>query len=134
MDWWKETKPEILKLETPVFHEKLKVTGTFDALLKINGKHVLVDWKTSKTMQQHFHLQTAFYATAWEGMGHGTVHKTAVLRLGTKHKSGWEWTERKRAEIKTDFELFRAVKKIFDAKVGDKFAPKNKEVPMELKI
>ena len=57
-------KPRIVGVEQRVYSPSLKVAGTYDALLEIDGQLVLIDWKTSKRIYDSHHLQSA----AYEGM------------------------------------------------------------------
>lgn len=45
--WWKETQPEPLATECRVYHKVLRYAGTADMPVVIDGKKVLVDFKTS---------------------------------------------------------------------------------------
>jgi len=54
--------PKVISLEETVFDEELMLAGRYDALLEIKGKKVLVDWKTSKQVQDKHKCQVAFYA------------------------------------------------------------------------
>ena len=131
--WYQEYQPEILFKETTVLHKKLRVAGTFDAVAKINGAITLIDWKTSKTFSDKFWYQTSFYKEAFESMGMGEIAQTAVLRLGTKHKKGYEYVIHSAPEIKKDFETFKLCKKMFDVIVGD-IKPNSKEVMRSIKL
>lgn len=75
-----EFSPKIVKVEESVYSPSLKVAGTYDALLEIDGQLTLIDWKTSKRIYDSHHLQSA----AYEGMRQELGEKPAtpmVVRL-----------------------------------------------------
>ena len=45
--WWKLVKPELIASEQLIYSRDLKYAGSYDALLKLGGKVMLADWKTS---------------------------------------------------------------------------------------
>jgi hypothetical protein len=78
--WWDEQKPRLLGAEDIIYSLDMDYCGTFDALLNINGKIVLVDWKTSNASMSKaaaasqgiyysYFIQSAAYANAWAEMG-----------------------------------------------------------------
>ncbi len=133
VSWYHETKPKILEVELSVFHKGLGVVGTLDAVAEIDGERYVLDWKSSSATHKHFFAQTAFYAAAYESMKLGKINKTAILRLGSKHKAGFEYTVRSRIEMMQDFQSFKACKKIFDYQMGE-IEPVIKEIPTEIKL
>jgi hypothetical protein len=73
-------KPRIIAVEQKLHSPSLRVAGTYDALLEIDGQLVLCDWKTSKKIYPAHHLQGA----AYEGMRRELGQKPAtpmVVRL-----------------------------------------------------
>lgn len=64
--WIEVTRPEFLGKEKTVFLEKLRVAGTLDAIVKVNGKNYVVDFKTNKegTIYPEAHLQVSAYIEA----------------------------------------------------------------------
>ena len=57
----KKFDPEVISLEQRLF-SPTGVAGTYDALLRIGGKNIVVDWKSSKKPQLKHKIQGAFYA------------------------------------------------------------------------
>lgn len=47
--WFEEAQPEVISVEGSIFSQSLEYCGTFDALLKIEGKVYLVDLKTTNS-------------------------------------------------------------------------------------
>ena len=56
---------KVLQRELVVAHP-LPFAGTLDAILEINGKAILIDWKTSSGIYPEMALQVSAYATAYE--------------------------------------------------------------------
>ena len=80
-------KPEIIGIEAVIFDPKLGVAGTYDALLKIKGRLILVDWKTSKSVQFKHKLQIAFHVKNLE------ADEGWVVRLDSGTKQGFSVTK-----------------------------------------
>lgn len=49
LEWYKEVKPKVLATEQVVYSRMYKYAGCYDALLNIDGKTYLVDWKTTSS-------------------------------------------------------------------------------------
>lgn len=88
VEWWRATKPVLLGAEDLIFSKEHGYCGTFDALLEIDGKVVLADWKTSNASKSagapqgvyydHF-IQSAAYAAAWEEMGNCKIDDMLIV-------------------------------------------------------
>lgn len=88
--WWEETKPELIGAEDLIYSKQHNICGTFDGLLRIDGKVVLADWKTSNASQSkdagmpegvnyQYFLQSAIYAMAWMEMGREEVDDLLIV-------------------------------------------------------
>lgn len=85
--WWAKTSPELLGAEDLVYSLEMDYCGTFDALLRINGKVVLCDWKTTNASKKiapqgvyySYFLQLGAYASAWQEMGNGKIDDLLVV-------------------------------------------------------
>jgi ATP-dependent exoDNAse (exonuclease V) beta subunit len=68
-DWAKSRKVKFLVSEHMVYHHAenpiYRFAGTLDAVVSINNKIFIVDFKTSKKIYKHYHLQVAAYAAAF---------------------------------------------------------------------
>lgn len=68
LNWLEQTKIEII----PEYQEVLMVSeqhrfgGTPDAIGRLNGKLILLDWKTSNGVYQDYLIQIAAYKNLWE--------------------------------------------------------------------
>lgn len=89
--WWNETKPKLLGAEDLIYSKQHNICGTFDGLLEIEGKGVvLADWKTSNASQSkdacmpegvnyQYFLQSAIYAMAWMEMGREEIDDLLIV-------------------------------------------------------
>lgn len=93
--WWTETKPELINTEQIVYSKAMDVPGAYDALLKIDGRTVLVDWKTSNAsvsagapqgVYYSYFIQSAIYAVALLEMG--AVERIDDLMIVSARKDG----------------------------------------------
>ena len=89
--WHDEFKPEIIKLEMPVFSKKLGVAGRTDCIARINGENYIIDWKSSRSIHNSYYLQIAAYAQAVEEMTDLKIENTAVLQMGAPNKNGYRF-------------------------------------------
>lgn len=62
--FYEELKPEFTECELIVHSKKNKYAGTLDAILKLDNKLVLVDWKTSGGIYEDYELQLEAYYRA----------------------------------------------------------------------
>lgn len=66
LDWVNVHKIKFLEVERLVYSKRLGYSGLFDALVLIEGKKILVDYKTSKDIYPGMHAQLAAYRNAYE--------------------------------------------------------------------
>lgn len=90
VSWWKTVRPELVSAEELVYSRELDFCGTYDALLGIDGKLILVDYKTSNASKSagapegvypSYLAQSALYALAWEEMGHPPIDDLLILSV-----------------------------------------------------
>lgn len=74
--WRKETKLKVIDTERMVVSLHGQYAGTLDALVKINGKVGVVDWKTGKRVYSEHFLQNCAY-------------RLALAEEGIKTQAGW---------------------------------------------
>lgn len=88
--WWVERKPELLGAEDLIYSLEHNICGTFDGLIKLDGKVILCDWKTSNASASKeacmpegigysYFIQSAIYAMAWAEMGRGMVDDLMIV-------------------------------------------------------
>lgn len=90
VEWWTKEKPELVGAEELVYSKKFHVSGTFDGLVRVNGKLVLADWKTSNAstsldaampegINYQYYIQSAIYAMIWEEMGGDPIDDLLIV-------------------------------------------------------
>lgn len=88
--WWAAEKPELVGAEELVYSKRFHVSGTFDGLIRIGGKLVLADWKTSNAstspeasmpegINYQYFIQSAIYAMIWEEMGGDPIDDLLIV-------------------------------------------------------
>lgn len=80
LDWYNENHVEFLENEVVVYSREHDFVGKMDALIRINGKVYVVDYKTSKGVYSDQILQVHGYRTAWEEE-HGKVDGAVILHF-----------------------------------------------------
>jgi hypothetical protein len=85
--WLKESRIKLIQGDTYIASLKMGYGGAMDALGEIDGKLVLLDWKTSNYIQENYSLQAAAYTMAFEECFEQDIDKAFVVRFG-KEKSG----------------------------------------------
>ncbi|MEU7039827.1 hypothetical protein AB0A77_02060 [Streptomyces varsoviensis] len=59
-----EVQPEFIHLEETIWSDAHRYAGSFDAIAKVDGEVVVLDWKTSKAVYDSVALQLAAYRYA----------------------------------------------------------------------
>ena len=129
--WHKETKPEFLAWEFPVWGDGY--AGTVDLLCRIDGIKYIVDFKTSAYIWPSHELQVSAYKAALKleapPMLPEEEIKLAILQVGYKlNKKRFKFTE-----IDDQYKEFLAAKLIW-AKEQKGVEPHQKDYPMSVKL
>lgn len=142
--WFKAFKPDrILAIERTVHSKTYGYAGTIDCILLKNDVVYVVDWKSSKQIHDNYFLQVAAYGHCVKEMNllkewsidAATPMNTAILRLGSQHKVGYEFKEFTGEESDVHFDRFKEVINIFRFKHGGKLPqPSLTEVPEKLSL
>jgi hypothetical protein len=77
--WLKKNKVEFVETEHRIHHTEYHFAGTCDAIVKIDGELVLLDYKTSGACYNTYALQLAAYKEAYEHMNPGKKISRAIL-------------------------------------------------------
>lgn len=80
-DWANSVNFQPIYTEFTTHSMTHRYAGTADMLAMVNGRRVVLDLKTSKSVYAEYFLQIAAYARAVDEMGHGPVEGGIVLRL-----------------------------------------------------
>ena len=122
VEFWEEFKPTLIETEVHLFSDVLKVAGTCDLIVEINGEIWLLDLKTSNQLQLTYELQTAVYGQCYEECFGKKVDRYGILwvksskRKAAKGKmqgKGWEIVESTRT-FEENLDIFKTVKRLFD--------------------
>ena len=122
VEFWETFKPTLVETEVHLFSDTLKVAGTCDLIVEINGELWLLDLKTSNQLQLTYELQTAVYGQCYEECFGKKIDRYGILWLkSSKRKSskdkmqgkGWEIVESTRT-FEENIDIFKTVKRLFD--------------------
>ena len=90
-NWWKENNPICLATECRTYHKLLRYAGTADMPVVLGSKRILVDFKTSATVNKMLTgVQLEAYAKAYESHQISFDGK-AVLHLTKDGKYSWHY-------------------------------------------
>ena len=129
VNFWNENQPKLLEKDIIVYDEEGGFAGTLDAVLEINGEIHLIDFKTSSAIYDTYWMQVAAYRAAYPK----PIHKTSILRLGTRHKKGYEFVSRTSEEYSVDLGHFFDVKKVHHI-INPETQPRVKTVPESIQL
>lgn len=109
--WRNEYSPEPLANECKVYHKILRYAGTSDMLAVIDGKLILIDFKTSSSVNKMLTgVQLEAYAKAYES--HGLkVDGKAILHLKKNGKFSWVYYGRNDS---ASWDVFGALLTVFN--------------------
>lgn len=87
--WWMDVSPEPLGTECKVYHNQYRYAGTADLPVKVNGKRILIDLKTTSSVNKMMTcVQLEAYDRAFESQGYLFDGK-AILHLQKNGKYSW---------------------------------------------
>jgi hypothetical protein len=122
VEFWETYNPTLIETEVHLFSDELKVAGTCDLVVEIDGVRWVLDLKTSNHLHTTYDLQTAVYRKCYEECFGKTIDRCGILWLkSTKRKlnkdkmsgKGWEVVESART-YEENIDIFKSVKRLFD--------------------
>jgi hypothetical protein len=122
VEFWETIKPTLIETEVHLFSDVLKVAGTCDLIVEIDGKLWLLDLKTSNQLQLTYELQTAVYGQCYEECFGRKIDRYGILWLKSSKRGskkdkmqgkGWEVVESTRT-FEENIDIFKTVKRLFD--------------------
>ena len=142
-EFWAEHKPELISSEEHLFSDTLKIAGTADLVVKIDGEIWMLDIKTSNSLHETYNLQLACYTQAWNECFDTPIQRRGILWLksgsrgedksGKKMKGrGWEIKECPNT-LQEDVDIFKHLYEIFMVSVG-KLKPLSEIYPTSVKL
>jgi hypothetical protein len=142
-EFWAEHKPELISSEEHLFSDTLKIAGTADLVVKINGEIWMLDIKTSNSIHDTYNLQLACYTQAWNECFDTPIQRRGILWLKSSSRGndktgkrmkgrGWEIKESPNT-LQEDISIFSNLYEIFKVSVG-KLKPLTKIYPTSVKL
>lgn len=104
MRWYEKTKPTKVQSEVYLESKKHGYCGTADLICQIDGEWWVIDFKTSKHLDDGYELQLAAYAACVP-----KAKRTGILQLTDEIQRGYRFKE-----TEGDLAIFLAHKAIFD--------------------
>lgn len=110
-DWLTDMNPKTLGTECRVYHKYLRYAGTADMPVEIDGKNILIDFKTSASVNKMLTgVQLEAYSKAFESHGLCFDGK-AILHLKSNGKYDWTYYERNDSE---SWDVFGALMLVYN--------------------
>jgi hypothetical protein len=122
VEFWETYKPTLIETEVHLFSDELKIAGTCDLIVEIEGELWLLDLKTSNQIQTVYELQTAVYGQCYEECFGKKIDRYGILWLKSSKRGskkdkmqgkGWEVVESSRT-FEENIDIFKTVKRLFD--------------------
>lgn len=110
-EWQKENDLEVIFTEKKLVSEKYRYGGTVDCYGLLNGKHTLIDFKTSKAIYTEHIIQLAAYKQLLTENGY-QVDQVRILRIGRDEEEGFE--ERKETKLGNHWKLFKNLREVYE--------------------
>jgi hypothetical protein len=111
--WASMTKLEIVAQEMQLVSETYRFGGTPDAIGRVNGALVLVDWKTSNGVYSDYLLQLAAYRALWEE-NHPDQPITGGFHLCRFAKEHGDFAHHFFPELDNAWEMFRHLRAAYE--------------------
>jgi hypothetical protein len=118
VDFTNSHQPEILIMEKHYASSILGFAGTLDRVIKLNGKTILMDIKTSNNLHNSYWLQLAAYHQLFdhEDESNEWIDEVGILWLNAKTRTtgkggaiqgvGWQLITKSVSEISGDWDAF----------------------------
>lgn len=112
---------EILATETQIISEHFGEAGTIDRVVKLNGKTMIIDIKTSNQLYPHYWLQLAAYKRMWEHATNIRIDAVGILWLNAKTRTegskgaiqGEGWQLLQKEDTSNDIRLYECTKELW---------------------
>lgn len=114
-DWWDSQALSVIQTELMVYDVERGYAGQLDFLAAdAQGRPVIVDWKTSKSIYWNYKLQVVAYARALHQMGRGVPSALTIVRIG-REDAEFEAVDVPRDDWRHLAEMFHGLIPISDA-------------------
>ena len=113
--WIRKHRPKVIEIEGEYTDPDHLYGGCFDAIVEIDGKLEIIDWKTSKNITKYNFVQLAAYMGMWEKKHGKKLDGGRVIHLCKK--TGLPNGPRlNREELQPMLDEFIAMRKLYDLK------------------
>lgn len=82
IDWFSGNDVQFIDAERLIYSKKYEFTGLCDAIATVNGKLVVIDYKTGKGIYNEAYYQVAGYALAYEEETNKKLDGSVILNFG----------------------------------------------------
>jgi len=114
--WFKKHDIITHELETHLWSETYGFAGTCDFIGSCDGKFVMGDWKSSKSVYPEYWLQLSAYVVAFEELTGLKLDSVFILQI---RDGKYDYQEKSRDEILKLFEVFKSAMVIYRWKYGE---------------
>ena len=111
--WFKAYDVKIITTELGLVSEEYQFGGRLDATAMIDGKFVLLDWKTSKGVYESYLSQLGGYIILLEENGQPLVQEIHILRV-SKESGGFEHRMWPRDKVRIAIDHFIHCRKLYE--------------------
>lgn len=109
-EWKSRHTVEPIICEEPMVSDKMMFGGTVDCYCKLDGRPVLLDFKTGKAIYEEYFVQTSAYKELLIENGF-PVDEVKILRVGRDETEGFE--ERSVRDTRPYFSIFKSLLDIY---------------------
>jgi len=113
LEWWDNLTCEVIWTEKKFISKKLMFGGCPDLLVKKDGKYILVDFKTSKSLYQDFVIQLGSYVFLVEENMDIEIDRAVIVRF-PKDNDDTEIRKFTKEELAVGLKQFKLLRKAFD--------------------
>jgi hypothetical protein len=107
-EWALMTGASPIDLELQMQSNEFKFHGTCDAVLEIDGKLLMADWKTSSAIDKLYGAQLAAYSQMYKEISGKEITEGLIVRMDKKEKSKKQFEVREFHDLPRYFEVFKA--------------------------
>lgn len=106
LEWFNTNKVKFTSAEKLLYSRKNDYTGLTDAVAIVNGRNLLIDYKTGKGIYNEAHYQVAGYVLAYEEETGEKLDGALILNFNKETGAMNEIRELSKEDIKIDSEIF----------------------------
>lgn len=134
MKWWLESRLTPVVIEGIVYLAALDTPGTLDLIaLTLDGRRILIDYKTSNYLHAQFKMQTVAYVEGWEEENFPEqIDEIWILRFEKDEekfeKRPWELHTVPRADFPQHLAGFKACRDLYRWREAQKGARKGRTI------